>query len=188
MKKLLSISLISAACLLQVSVFAQNDTNSKMENKMPEDKSKRPSPPATVTQKTDDGVTVTIDYSQPSVKGRTIGKDLEPIDGKVWRTGANEATTFTVDQDVSIEGKPLPAGKYALFTIHNGNEWTIIFNKVANQWGAFKYDAKEDALRVNVPSEKADAFTEKMTFTVDEDGTVNLLWGNLKAEFNVTVE
>lgn len=188
MKKLFSISLIAAACMLQVTAHAQDNMNNKTETKAPEDKSKRPSPPATATQKTEDGVTITIDYSQPSVKGRTIGKDLEPMDGKVWRTGANEATLFSVDKDVMIEGKALPAGKYALFTIHNGSEWTIIFNKVANQWGAFKYDAKEDALRVNVPSEEPDSFAEKLTFNIDEDGTVELLWGNLKAEFNVTTE
>lgn len=156
--------------------------------KMPEDKSKRPSPPATVTQKIEDGITITIHYSQPSVKGRTIGKDLEPMDGKVWRTGANEATTFTLDKDANVEGKNLPAGTYSLFTILSGDQWTIIFNKVANQWGAFKYDSTQDALRVTVPLEKADSFTEKMTFTVDEDGTVELLWGDLEAEFSVGLE
>jgi len=187
MKKLFAIALFSTACLFHNAVQAQ-DSSKTEATKMPEDKSKRPSPPATITQKTEDGVTITINYSQPSVKGRTIGKDLEPMDGKVWRTGANEATTFTVDQDVSIEGKSLPAGTYSLFTIHSGDEWTIIFNKVANQWGAFKYDATQDALRVTVPAEKAETFTEKMTFTVDEDGTVDLMWGDLQAEFNVGTE
>ena len=187
MKKLFAIALFSTACLFQNAAQAQ-DSSKTEATKMPEDKSKRPSPPATITQKTEDGVTITINYSQPSVKGRTIGKDLEPMDGKVWRTGANEATTFTVDQDVSIEGKNLAAGTYSLFTIHTGDEWTIIFNKVANQWGAFKYDATQDALRVTVPAEKAEAFTEKMTFTVDEDGTIDLMWGDLQAEFNVGTE
>lgn len=192
MKKLFAIGVFSVACLFQNAAQAQvrdtNMTKKTEDTKVPEDKSKRPSPPATVTQKTEDGVTITINYSQPSVKGRTIGTDLEPMEGKVWRTGANEATTFTVDKDVSIEGKSLPAGTYSLFTIHSGDEWTIIFNKVANQWGAFKYDAAQDALRVTVPAEKADTFTEKMTFTVDEDGTIDLMWGDLEAEFNVGTE
>src|SRR5436190_20131325 len=82
-----------------------------------DDKSKRPSPPAQAKETLASGTVVTIDYSQPSVKGRTIGKDLEPKAGKVWRTGANEATVFEVSKPVKIEGKDLPAGKYSLYTI-----------------------------------------------------------------------
>src|SRR5258705_11168104 len=100
-----------------------------------EDKSKRPSPPALAKETLESGVTVSIDYSQPSVKGRTIGKDLEPMEGKVWRTGANEATVFEVSKDVKVEGKALPAGKYGLYSIAGKDEWTIIFNKTWNQWG-----------------------------------------------------
>src|SRR5688572_24519548 len=94
-----------------------------------EDKSKRPSPPVQAKETIASGAVITIDYSQPSVKGRTIGKDLEPMAGKVWRTGANEATTFDVNKTVKVEGKELPAGKYSLFTIADEGEWTIIFNK-----------------------------------------------------------
>src|SRR6218665_1869577 len=97
------------------------------------DKSKRPSPPAQAKETIKSGATISIDYSQPSVKGRVIGKDLEPKDEKVWRTGANEATIFEVSKDVTVEGKALPAGKYSLFTIAGANnEWTIIFNKTWN--------------------------------------------------------
>ena len=148
------------------------------------DKSKRPSPPATVIQKAGE-ITISINYSQPSVKGRTIGKDLEPMPGKVWRTGANEATVFEVDKDVMIEGKALPKGKYGLFSIANGDEWTIIFNKTWEQWGAFKYDAAADALRINVKADKADKFSEKMTFNIDEAGKVNLYWGDVHVGFTV---
>src|SRR5689334_12055743 len=113
MKKLL----LSAAVLLSIAASAQGD------------KSQRPSPPATAKETLNNGTVVSIDYSQPAVKGRTIGKDLEPMDGQVWRTGANEATVFEISKDVKIEGKSLPAGKYGLFTLVNGDEWTIIFNK-----------------------------------------------------------
>ena len=75
------------------------------------DKSQRPSTPALVKEILNNGATVSIDYSQPAVKGRTIGTDLEPMEGKVWRTGANEATIFEADKDVKIEDQPLPAGK-----------------------------------------------------------------------------
>ena len=150
-----------------------------------EDKTKRPSPPAIAKQTLTSGTTVSIDYSQPSVKGRKIGDDLEPTAGKVWRTGANEATVFTVDKDVKVEGKALPAGQYGLFTIMNGDDWTIIFNKTWKQWGAFDYKEADDALRVNVKSGKADPFSEKMTFMVNKDGTVTLLWGDIKVDFHV---
>ncbi len=148
------------------------------------DKSKRPSPPAVVSQKVGE-VTVNIDYSQPSVKGRIIGKDLEPKAGEVWRTGANEATVFEVDKDVMVEGKALPKGKYGLFTLVNGDDWTIIFNKTWKQWGAFKYKADEDQLRVNVKAGKANPFAEKMTFTIDASGKVSLVWADVQIDFTV---
>ena len=131
------------------------------------------------------GAVVTIDYSQPSVKGRTIGKDLEPMDGKVWRTGANEATVFEVSKDVTIGGKKLPAGKYGLFTVKNGNDWTVIFNKTWNQWGAFNYKEADDVFRVPAKSSKSSQFAEKMSFDVNSKGEVTLLWGDNKVEFTV---
>ncbi len=145
----------------------------------------RPSPAASVTETTSSGATITINYSQPGVKGRTIGKNLEPMEGKVWRTGANEATVFEVGKDVQVEGKALPAGKYGLFTIMNGDDWTIIFNKTWNQWGAFNYKEAEDALRVHVKSGKADPFSERLTFTVDKSGKVSFTWGDILVSFNV---
>jgi hypothetical protein len=149
-----------------------------------QDKSKRPSPPAEATGQSASGATITINYSQPAVKGRTIGKDLEPMPGKVWRTGANEATVFEVNKDVMVEGKKLPAGKYALFTINNGNDWTIIFNKTWNQWGAFKYKEADEALRVNVKGGEAPQFAERMQFVITK-GKVTLLWGNRTVSFMV---
>jgi Protein of unknown function (DUF2911) len=149
------------------------------------DKSKRPSPPALAKETLTNGTVVSIDYSQPSVKGRTIGKDLEPINGKVWRTGANEATVFEVSKDVKIEGKHLAAGKYGLFTISGDNEWTIIFNKTWDQLGAFNYKETEDALRVKVKPGKAKQFSEKMTFIISKGGKVTLLWGDIQVDFNV---
>jgi hypothetical protein len=168
MKKLL---LLSAIALVTISVQAQGD------------KSKRPSPPAKVTETTSSGTVITIDYSQPSVKGREVGKDIAPY-GKVWRTGANEATVFEVSKDVKVEGKALPAGKYGLYSIPGKDEWVIIFNKTWNQWGT-KYADADDALRVNVKPTKAPKFTEQMTFTVDKSGKVVLLWGNEQVAFNV---
>lgn len=178
MKKILSLALFSSLLFVGVNAHAQN-------NKAPEDKSKRPSPPAMASGTTKSGTTIKIDYSQPSVKGREIGKDLEPMKGKVWRTGANEATVFEVSKDVTIEGKKLPAGKYGLFSIWNGDKWTIIFNKTSEQWGAFKYQESEDALRVDVPNTPMSQPAEKMMIMVDKAGKVSLAWGNVGFSFMV---
>lgn len=154
--------------------------------KMPEDKSKRPSPPA-VVKTTVDGTDVTIDYSRPSLKGREAFGDKSPLapSGEVWRTGANEATTFTVSKAVKINGQPLAAGTYALFTIPAAGEWTVVFNKTAKQWGAFKYDLKEDALRVKVKPKPLGTPVEQFTITADKSGKVALLWAKAEADFMV---
>lgn len=169
-------TLFAAFLLLTTHAFAQTD-HSK------EDKSKRPSKPAKASATVGDAK-VTIDYSSPSLKGRKMSADLAPY-GKVWRTGANEATTFEVDKDVKVEGQPLPAGKYALFTIPGESEWTVIFNKVPNQWGAFKHDEKQDALRVKVKPKKAPKMTEMLTFDVNKSGKVAMMWENTEVDFNV---
>ena len=147
-----------------------------------EDKSKRPSPPATASGEIK-GKSVTVNYGQPSIKGREVWGKLVPY-GQVWRAGANEATTIEFSKDVSIESKTLPAGKYGLFTIPNADEWTIIFNKVSNQWGAFKYDAVQDALRVNVKPKKSKVFNEKLIYAVNKN-SVSLAWENAEVAFAV---
>lgn len=174
MKKVLSFAVL--LILLATTVNAQ---------KKPEDKSKRSSPPARVTQKIPSGATIIIDYSQPSIKGRTIGKDLEPMEGKVWRTGANEATVFETDKDVTIDGAKLPAGKYGLFTIFNGKNVTVIFNKTWDQWGAFTYKESDDQLRITTQYKEINTPFEKMTFTISPEGEVNLYWGNRDVSFQV---
>ena len=176
MKKLLTIALLATGLISGMHATAQEKA---------EDKSKRPSPPAKVSQKIKSGVAITIDYSQPSLKGRTIGKDVEPMDGKVWRTGANEATTFETDKELNVAGNKLPAGKYGLFTIFNGDVVTVIFNKTWNQWGAFDYKDSVDVLRINTKVTNVPESTEKMTFKIDNTGLITLLWGTKKVEFKV---
>lgn len=148
-----------------------------------DDKSKVPSPPATVSATLASGATITINYSQPAVKGRTIGKNLEPMDGQVWRTGANDATVFETSKAITVEGKTLAAGKYGLFSIVKNGEWTIIFNKTWKQWGAFSYKESDDILRVQVKGIKAASFSERMTFLIDKSGKVSLLWGDNQVNF-----
>ncbi len=146
----------------------------------------RVSQKATVTQTV--GLTdVTITYSRPGVKGRAIWDGLVPYD-KVWRTGANEATIFSVSKDVTIDGKPLPAGTYSLHTIPGKTSWTVIFNKKADQWGSYSYDAAEDALRIETrPTEGPPV--EWLTFSfpdVTADvATVELAWEKARVDFKV---
>ncbi|MGV3686596.1 MAG: DUF2911 domain-containing protein [Daejeonella sp.] len=143
----------------------------------------RPSPAAKVSETTNSGVKITIDYSQPGIKGRTIGKEIAPW-GKVWRTGANEATTFEVSKNVTVGGKALPKGKYSLYSIPGQKEWVIILNKTWNQSGT-EYDQKADALRFTVKTLKSPAFSERMTFKIAKTGVVSLIWGDYQVNFTV---
>jgi hypothetical protein len=123
--------------------------------------------------------TIAIKYSSPSVKGRKIFGGLEPW-GKVWRAGANNATTFKTDKDITVEGKALPAGRYSFFVLPvEEGDWTVIFNKTADQWGAFRYDQAQDILRVNVKPKKSAALNERLKYVVNKDGIV-LLWENVE--------
>lgn len=140
-------------------------------------KEAKPSPAATASGQL--GATnVLVNYSSPAVKGRTIWGGLEPY-GKVWRAGANEATTVEFSTPVTVEGKPLPAGKYGFFVIPTEKQWTVIFNKVPNQWGAFKYDEKQDALRVTVTPRKTSTLAERLVYEVTPKGLV-LRWEHLE--------
>lgn len=121
--------------------------------------------PARTAEGTVGDAKITINYSSPAVKGRVIWGDLVPM-GQVWRAGANEATTFTTTKDIMVEGKKLPAGTYGFFIIPGETESTLIFNKVAKQWGAFDYDASQDVLRVTVPSQETSTMEERLVYEV----------------------
>ncbi|CAM3547781.1 DUF2911 domain-containing protein [Pontibacter korlensis] len=139
------------------------------------------SPPATASGKIGDA-TVTVNYSSPSVKGRTIWGELVPY-GKVWRAGANEATTVTFDKDVMVEGEGLAAGTYSFYTIPGEDEWTVIFNKTAKQWGT-QYDEKQDALRVQVTPREASSMNERLAYGVTDDALL-LRWENLEVPISI---
>ena len=152
-----------------------------------DDKSKRPSPPATANG-TVNGAAVTINYSSPSVKGRKIWGGLVPYD-KVWRAGANEATIFETEKDIKVEGKTLPKGKYSLYAIPGEKEWTIIFNSATGQWGINRdytttEDPAKDVLRVTVKPVKSASFNERLTYRVDNKEFA-LLWENLEVPVSI---
>src|SRR2546426_7751887 len=175
----------------------------------------RPSQKASVMQTV--GVTdITITYSRPAVKGRPIFADApatmaarakgeatldnqnervkgEPIIpyGHVWRAGANEATTFVVTDDVTINGQKLPAGSYSLHTIPNKDEWTIVFNGTANQWGSFNYDPAKDTLRVKVKPQWANDNQEWLEYSfpavTPNSAQVLIRWEKVAVPFTVEV-
>jgi hypothetical protein len=143
---------------------------------------KMPSPPAKA-EGTVDGIQVTIDYHQPSARGRKIMGGLVPF-GEVWRTGANATTTIEFSAPVKIEGKELAAGKYGLYTIPGENEWTLIINK-GIKWGAYDYKQSEDVLRVTAKSGKTDSFVEAFNIAVEKNSIV-LKWENTQVAFKVS--
>jgi tetratricopeptide (TPR) repeat protein len=148
------------------------------------------SPKANVSQTI--GLTeVSVQYHTPSVKGREIWGKLVPF-GKVWRTGANEATLVTFSDDVVVQGEKLKAGTYSLFTIPESHDnWTIIFNKNPNQWGAFDYKESEDVLRVPVQAIPGD-FHETLFFSFTNikptSGELNINWEKIRIPIRIEVE
>ena len=143
----------------------------------------KPASPAVSTTGKINGATISINYSSPSVKGRVIWGELVPFN-KIWRAGANDATTFETDKDLTVEGSKLPAGKYSFFVIPNEKDCVIIFNKEAKQWGAYKYNEKEDQLRVTVKQKATDSSTESLVYTINENNIV-LSWEKWNIPFSV---
>lgn len=130
-----------------------------------------------------DGVSVTVNYNQPSAKGRKIMGALVPF-GEVWRTGANATTSIEFGGNVKIEGQAVAKGKYGLFTIPGENEWIIIINKQASG-SPFDYSDKQDVVRVKVKPGKTSAFVETFVIAV-EQGTLTLKWENTSIPVKIT--
>jgi hypothetical protein len=136
------------------------------------------------------GVTdITINYHRPLVKGRKVFGGIVPY-GQVWRAGANENTTITFTDPMSIDGQSLAAGTYGLHMIPGENEWTVIFSKMATAWGSFTYNEKEDALRVKVKPQDA-TFHEALTYDFDQptadSAVVIMSWDKVAVPFKVGV-
>lgn len=149
----------------------------------------QPSPKATLSQRV--GLTdVTISYSRPSVKGRVIWGDLVPYD-KPWRTGANQATTITLSDDVTVEGQKLAAGTWSIVTIPGKDEWTVVFNKDTKLWFETEYDAAKDVLRVKA---KPQAAPMRETLQIDfptvspTSAVLAIEWEKLRVPLTVGVE
>ncbi len=153
-----------------------------------QDKSNRPSPAAQAQCKFSDGKTITVDYSSPRAKGRKIFGGLVPY-GEVWRTGANEATTFVTDANLSVGGKDVPAGSYTIFTVPNADKWTLIVNKKTGEWGIpYKYEADELA-RVDMKVSSTPSPVENFTIALASMGgscSLSMSWESTQASVGIS--
>jgi Protein of unknown function (DUF2911) len=148
------------------------------------------SPPASATCDLGGGKTINTDYSSPRTKGRKIYGGLVPY-GEVWRTGANEATTFVTSADVEVGGTAVPAGSYTIFTVPAAGKWTLIINKTTGEWGIpYKYESNELA-RVDMNVSKLDASVENLTIAYDKSKAgceLRIDWETTRAAVNVTAK
>jgi hypothetical protein len=176
-----------AVSLFAVAMFASAQMN------MSDDKSKRPSPPASAACKFSDGKTIKIDYSSPRAKGRKIfgeasEKALVPY-GQIWRTGANDATTFVTDTNVTVGGKAVPAGSYTIFTVPKADAWSLVISRKTGEWGTDYPGEKEDLVRVPMTVSKTSAPVENFTIAFDQAGskcTLRTEWENTRTSVEIT--
>src|SRR5690349_9384661 len=142
------------------------------------------------TEYTIDGANLSIVYGRPALKGRVPGKDIDPYEGREWRTGADEATTFTTSKTVKFGALTVPAGTYTLYTIPTGGTWHLVVSKKTGQWG-IPYPKGEDLGRAPMTLGKAPSAAEQLTITIQDTqagGTLHIDWGTTRASIPFTVE
>jgi hypothetical protein len=153
-----------------------------------QDKSKRPSPPASADCTLSAGKTIHVDYSSPRMKGRKIYGGLVPWD-KIWRAGANEATTFVTTADVTVGDKDVPAGPYTLFAIPSADKWTLIISKKTGEWGIPYPGEQFELTRTDMQVSKLDAPLENFTISFDNSGgacTLRMDWETTRASVKIS--
>jgi hypothetical protein len=150
----------------------------------------RPSPAASASCDLGNGRTIKTDYSSPRMKGRKIYGELVPF-GEVWRTGANEATTFVTSANVEVGGTDVPAGSYTIFTVPNPDKWTLIINKQTGEWGIpYKYESNELG-RVDMKASKLTSPVENFTIVYDKSGNgcmMNIDWDTTRASVDISAK
>ncbi len=155
-----------------------------------QDNSKRPSPAAHADCNLADGATIHVDYSSPRMNGRKIYPGLVPY-GKVWRAGANEATTFVINKDVTVGGKDVPAGNYTIFVVPNADKWTLIVNKKTGEWGIpYKWESDE-LLRTDMKVSPLSTPVEDFTIGFDHGGANCVLymdWEQTRASVEISAK
>jgi Protein of unknown function (DUF2911) len=180
--------------LLTVLLFAGSTFIAAQMN-MAQDKSKRPSPPGSAECKFSDGKTVKVDYSSPRAKGRKVFGSksdgaLVPY-GEVWRTGANEATTFVTSGNISVGGTAVPAGSYTIFTVPNASAWELVISKKTGEWGTDYPGPKDDLTRAPMSVGKTAAPVENFTIAFDQMGSkckMRVEWENTSAQVEIAAK
>ncbi len=153
-----------------------------------QDKSKRPSPPAQAKYDLGGGQTITIDYSSPRAKGRKIYGGIVPF-GQIWRTGANESTTFVTTADLNVGGTSVPAGSYTIFTIPNEDKWQLVISKKTGEWGTDYPGASNDLARVDMKVSKLPSPVEDFTISFEKAGSganLNIDWETTRASVMIS--
>jgi hypothetical protein len=153
-----------------------------------QDKSKRPSPPAQAKFDLGGGQSITIDYSSPRAKGRKIYGGIVPF-GQVWRTGANESTTFVTTADLNVGGATVPAGSYTIFTVPNEDKWQLVISKKTGEWGTDYPGPSNDLARVDMKVSKLPSPVEDFTISFDKAGSganLNIDWETTRASVMVS--
>jgi len=182
-----AVAVVSAFCLAILVVVAACHGQ---QDKPKQDKSTRPSPPATAKLDLGGGKSITVDYSSPRLKGRTVGQEVAPY-GEVWRTGANEATTFVTAADLTVGGTPVPAGSYTLFSVPNKGKWVLIISKKTGEWGTNYPGPSEDLARIDMKVSTLPSPVENFTISFDKTahgGTMNLDWGTTRASVEIATK
>ena len=177
MRKVLTI------CSLAVLTLAVADVVVRAQ----QDKSKRPSPPATAKCELAAGKSITIDYSSPRKNGRVIFGNLVPY-GEVWRAGANEATTFVTTSDLMVGSTHVPAGSYTIFAIPNKDKWSLVISKKTGEWGIPYPGADSDLARVDMKVSATSSAVENFTIAFDKSGkgcTLRMEWENTRASVDI---
>jgi hypothetical protein len=177
MRRFAGVSGAAVLCLIVAAAFVRAQ----------DDKSKRPSPPATAKCELAGGKSVTIDYSSPRKRGRNVFTDVVKY-GEIWRTGANEATTFVTTADVAVGGKRVPAGSYTIFTIPNKDKWTLVISKKTGEWGTDYPGETEDLARVDMKASSGPA-TENFTISFDKGAkgcTLTMAWDTTVASIDIS--
>jgi hypothetical protein len=159
----------------------------EMVAKSAPDKSKRTSPAAHAEFQFSDGKTVIVDYSSPRAKGRKIFGGLVPF-GQVWRAGANEATTFVLNTDLTVGGRPVPAGSYTIFVVPEADKWTLIINKKTGEWGTPYNGEATELVRIPMKVSTLPSAQENFTIAFDKNGsgcTMRMDWETTRASVDI---
>jgi hypothetical protein len=173
---------LAVGCVLAVATMARAQDQSLV---LP-----RTNQPASITQRI--GVTdIAVKYNRPSARGRRVFGALVPY-GQVWRTGSDEATTITFSTDVSVNGQPVPAGAYALFTIPTASAWTVVLNRRAIQWGSYSHDPADDVVTVTVAPTTTAEHVEALTIAFDNvtarSALLQIMWERTRVPVTIDVD